>query len=1004
MEVKSSRDGQRDSTLDDSNVLEGQQHSQLSIDSEKANLADQTISKKSSAPVSNKRMTNNLRICLLEDSHSTGQTTQDQLSNYDYVVDQYLSVKDGHRALFDHNYDLLVISHPIGATSTEYFIDILRNRDKFTKKQLPIVVIIPEENPADLKNLQNAGADVVVSKPSQLELSNVIESVVAHKKPKFKPKKDSSHRSLVICVFEDNYPSSKIIIDKLSEHGHTVNCFSSVNETLAALSTNYYDLLVANQTNDSGMESMRLIESFCTQEKRDKRKFPIVVLTSDTSSENIKSLTSAGANLVVPKYINGKLNGNIFEVIQIISLVPKKDGETVAPKIPELVTEVTTTTTMKDETQISALNTINRADDIFINEKPQQSSYKFQGQVDTEQHSSAVADEPEIEDKTSKRLPFSGLSQRLAIIGISFVAIVSAGLVYWQENFAAVPVEVVEARQGVLTNNIRGTGRIITRKQVNLTSAMPGQLARIFVEEGGIVKKGDVLATLDDREAKVGLKRAKVELAIIKSDVSLKTWSLKELKQTQDAGSVISAMVKDLEAGLVSAKGKQRIAEEELRAMQLSLERLKIVAPFDAVVLESYAVEGLWAEASEPLFKLIDPNRFEAAIKVSGAQALDIDVGQPVIMSNNAYADEWEGKVSRVAFDNNDSTRDNETLVYASLGIDTPTLHYGQPVDTRIITKTSGDAIKLPFETIFEQNGRMMVAVVEDNRVKFQPIDIGIQDLTEVEVVNGISLGQQVILPGAILEPGARVEFSVVNGSETEEELGFPYREKYSNVAIVTTDQLRKLYDDSIIVDTRSNFEFNVVHINKAVNIPLSSENFLSKLEALRAKNSSKSIVFYCNGHTCTKSYKAAQKAAEAGFENVYAYDSGIFDWLRDNRDYTRLLDITPAPFYKLVSIEYFNSRLLSLERFQKKSADSDTVVIDIRDDLQKTTKLAMPTVELPLDQLLVRLNAGEFKNKQLLIFDAVGKQVRWLQYMLKDKGYSNYYFLNGGIVGATGS
>jgi len=1003
MDVKSSRDGQQDSTLDSSSALAEQQHSQLSIDSANGNLADQTVLKKTSAADSNKRMTNKLRICLLDDSHSAGQTTKDQLSNYDYVVDQYLSVKDGHSALFNHNYDLLIINHPIGATSTEYFIDILRTRDKFTKSQLPIVVITSVENADDLINIQNSGANVVVTKPFQVELNEVIDSVVTHKKPKLKAKKESSHRCLTICIFEDNYPSSKIIIDKLTEYGHTVNCFSAVNETLNALATNFYDLLIANQTTDSGMELMHLIESH-THRNRAKKKFPIVVLTSDTSSENIKSLTSAGANLVIPKHINGKLNGNIFEVIQIISLVPKKDNEAKAPNIPELVTEVSTVTTMKDETQIPASNTINRATDILINEKSRQSAYKIQDQLATERHSSAVADEPEIEDKSSKRLPFSGLSQRLAIIGISFVAIVSAGLVYWQENFAALQVEVVEARQGVLTNNIHGSGRIITRKQVNLTSAMPGQLAKVFVEEGSVVKKGAVLATLDDRETKISVKRAKAELANIKSEVGLKTRSLAQLKQTSNAGSLISVMVKDLEAGLASAKGKQRIAEEELRAMQLALERLKIVAPFDAVVLESYAVEGLWAEASEPLFKLIDPNRFEAAIMVSGSQALDIDVGQPVIMSNNAYADEWEGKVSRVAFDNNDSTRDNETLVYASLGVDTPTLHYGQPVDTRIITKTSGDAIKLPFETIFERDGRTMVAVVEDNRVRFQSIDIGIQDLTEVEVVNGISLGQQVILPGASLEPGARVEFSVVDGSESEQELGFPYREKYSNVAIVTTEQLRKLYDDSIIVDARSNFEFNVVHINKAVNIPLSSENFLTKLESLRDKNSSRSIVFYCNGHTCTKSYKAAQMAAEAGFANVYAYDSGIFDWLRDNRDYTRLLDITPAPFYKLVSIEYFKSRLLSLERFQKKSTEMDTVVIDIRDDLQKATKLAMPTIELPLDQLLARLNAGEFKNKQLLIFDAVGKQVRWLQYMLKDKGYSNYYFLNGGIVGATGS
>ena len=55
----------------------------------------------------------------------------------------------------------------------------------------------------------------------------------------------------------------------------------------------------------------------------------------------------------------------------------------------------------------------------------------------------------------------------------------------------------------------------------------------------------------------------------------------------------------------------------------------------------------------------------------------------------------------------------------------------------------------------------------------------------------------------------------------------------------------------------------------------------------------------------------------------------------------------------------------------------------------------------MPMDRLVKLLKKGEFKDKQMLIFDAVGKQVRWLQYHLEDNGYSNYYFLNKGVLGA---
>ena len=47
-------------------------------------------------------------------------------------------------------------------------------------------------------------------------------------------------------------------------------------------------------------------------------------------------------------------------------------------------------------------------------------------------------------------------------------------------------------------------------------------------------------------------------------------------------------------------------------------------------------------------------------------------------------------------------------------------------------------------------------------------------------------------------------------------------------------------------------------------------------------------------------------------------------------------------------------------------------------------------------------LQKGELKDKTLLITDAVGKQVQWLQYYLDEGGYQNYFFLHKGVLGAS--
>ncbi len=948
-----------------------------------------------------------MRICLLEDPYGTAETLKEQLDGHDYVMDQFYSIKDGHAALLSQDYDLMIISRPIGAVGVENFINSLLTRDKRALRKVPIIVVTADLNIEILKNLDEAGADAVIKSTYQGDLNDIVIAVVARNRDR--QKSESSPRALSVCIFEDSHALGQIFVRNLRECGHAVDYFSDTDETLSSLATKQYNLLIVGQNDyNEGQESLQLIESFCKLVTPEKRKFPIVVLTSDTSSENIKEFTTAGANVVMAKRINGELNHKIFEIAQIISTIPstkRTDSDhqkSDLDSVPVLDLDIPLQPNTNHQPSAQQPSPNQSAQQSL---PPRQSKESGDSSSDKSANDLAHQSHAKKPNHLLKKMKYLPLVEKkwLLIFGVAMSVLLTLGFVLWEQYAAVTDVDVVEARQGALSKSIRGSGKIVTRKQVDLTSATSGQLAKVFVEEGRRVKKGDLLAILDDREARINLRRAEAVFANIKSDLALKTQSLSELKQTPNPDRLSGLQMKDIEAGFNSVKAKYRIAEEELRAAQSSLERLKIVAPFDALILESYAHEGSWVAPPEPLFKLIDPARLEIAILVKGVDARGIVVGQPVVTSSSASAgDVWEGQVTHVGLDGNDLLRDAPVLIYASLGKNTPAVHYGQPMDSRIITKTSQETIKLPFEAIFDRDGKTMVAIVENRRVKFQPVDVGIRDLAEVEIVNGLRAGQPVIMAAKGLEPGVRVKPLLLKEEKVEDESGFPYRAKYSDVAILTTEQLSNFYDNALIVDVRSNFEFDVVHINKAVNIPIASENFLDQLAKLRGKNDSQYIVFYCNGHTCTKSYKAVQAAAAAGFREVYAYDSGIFDWLRANRDYTTLLDTTPAPFDKLVSNDYFQSRLLSFERFKEKAETDGTVVIDIRDDLQKGTKLAMPSEELPLDKLLKKLKAGEYKDRQLLIFDATGHQVRWLQYVLKNKGYENYYFLRDGIDGVT--
>lgn len=234
----------------------------------------------------------------------------------------------------------------------------------------------------------------------------------------------------------------------------------------------------------------------------------------------------------------------------------------------------------------------------------------------------------------------------------------------------------------------------------------------------------------------------------------------------------------------------------------------------------------------------------------------------------------------------------------------------------------------------------------------------------------------------------------------------FPLRKDFPELKPISTEQLAEKYSagEVIVVDVRSQFEYETIHVKDAKNVPLAKRSFAKDLEAVRGKDDVTALVFYCNGITCAKSYRGAKKAQEAGFKNCFVYDAGIFTWTKTHPEWSSLLNQTPADPGKLISKSALKAKTLSFEEFKAKTSSAKSVVIDIRDPLQRKVRLDLAKERnIPLDRFENLLKRGDMKEKDLLIYDAVGKQVRWLMYHLEQNGYTNYAFLSGGVRKAIG-
>jgi len=241
--------------------------------------------------------------------------------------------------------------------------------------------------------------------------------------------------------------------------------------------------------------------------------------------------------------------------------------------------------------------------------------------------------------------------------------------------------------------------------------------------------------------------------------------------------------------------------------------------------------------------------------------------------------------------------------------------------------------------------------------------------------------------------------------AQAEDSVEFPGREKYLKVPYIELEDLFANFEESVIIDVRSEYEYNTLKIKGSINVPIANlRQFENELTRLRAEFPQKRLVFYCNGKTCMKSYKATVKAQAMGLENIYAYDAGVFDWVKAHPDLGELLGRSPVRPEQLIGKEQLAAHMLDPEAFSMRVRElkDKAVVMDVRDPFQREGVGFFPGHEtnVPLDavdKLSRAMTEAKAKGQTLFIYDAVGKQVAWMQYSLEDAGVKDYFFMDGG-------
>lgn len=310
-----------------------------------------------------------------------------------------------------------------------------------------------------------------------------------------------------------------------------------------------------------------------------------------------------------------------------------------------------------------------------------------------------------------------------------------------------VPVEVVEAGRRPIAAYFETQGSLEAENEVDLVARTAGPITELLAEEGMRVKKGQLLARIDDREL-----RAQLEVARVSLDETQKAY---ERVKTLHDSQLVS------QEALDQALASYQSAQADFDRTEIQLDYTRITAPFSGQIVERYIKLAEHVANNANLFRLTDFDPLLCPIQVPERQLADLAKGQPAELEVEAYPGErFTARVLRVSpVVESDTGTVRVTLEVSGQG----KLRPGMFASVFLEMERHENALVIPKTALALDSLGDTVFVAGEEAAERRSIDIGLRNDTFLEVRSGLTDGEQVVVIGQDgLSEGTPVEVLAV--------------------------------------------------------------------------------------------------------------------------------------------------------------------------------------------------------------------------------------------------
>ena len=318
----------------------------------------------------------------------------------------------------------------------------------------------------------------------------------------------------------------------------------------------------------------------------------------------------------------------------------------------------------------------------------------------------------------------------------------AANLAMKSSEFISITTEKVAKK--TVNRNFEANGVFEAHQELKLMSETSGSIVKILKRKGSYVKRGDLIVQVDDR-----LIRADYEIAKLNRDQAEK--DLQRYSNLAATDAITKKQYEENEKGF-------KIADAQFNALKKRLADTQITAPISGFINEDYYELGTLVSPGMPIVDIINKNPLKLAVKVSESEIAKVKKGDVLPVSVNAInGQEFSGKVDFIS-DKADASFKYEVILEMT-GKDADVIKPGMFGTAKFEFAQNEEVLQISRKSIVGSLKDPGVYLIENGVAVYQPVTINTLDEGTVEVIEGLTEGQEVISSGLInIKEGTKVK------------------------------------------------------------------------------------------------------------------------------------------------------------------------------------------------------------------------------------------------------